>query len=383
MSTVLKRSSTFEVPSVRDPVAYLRDQLGPQFAARSAEHDEHDRFVAINFSELRENGYFTAAIPRELGGWGHEPIEVAELLRELGRHCSSTALAFAMHTHQVAIAAWRHRHLRAPTADFLRSVAERGTALLSTGGGDWLDSSGSAVAVPGGYEITAVKPFVSGASFGDLLNTSAVLVGSDGTREVLHFAVPMNSAGISIEPTWRALGMRATGSETVRLDSVRISDAAVSLRRPAGRWHPALHLVSMIAIPLIYSVYLGIAESARERVVLRVRRSVSPARSIDAIGGLDTELHEARLAHGELLRAMASNTPGVDTTNRVMMSRVIIARSVRRVLDLALDAGGGNAFYREATIERLFRDVQASRYHPLQEPAQRDLAGRLALGLLD
>ncbi len=36
---------------------------------------------------------------------------------------------------------------------------------------------------------------------------------------------------------------------------------------------------------------------------------------------------------------------------------------------------------RVGPIERLFRDIQAARFHPLQPPAQREVAGRMALGL--
>jgi alkylation response protein AidB-like acyl-CoA dehydrogenase len=51
------------------------------------------------------------------------------------------------------------------------------------------------------------------------------------------------------------------------------------------------------------------------------------------------------------------------------------------VLELALEVGGGSAFYRREGLERLFRDVQGSRYHPVPDAVQRELAGREALGL--
>ena len=41
---------------------------------------------------------------------------------------------------------------------------------------------------------------------------------------------------------------------------------------------------------------------------------------------------------------------------------------------------GGSAFYRKLGLERAFRDVQAARYHPLQEKVQLEYAGRMALG---
>jgi acyl-CoA dehydrogenase len=54
---------------------------------------------------------------------------------------------------------------------------------------------------------------------------------------------------------------------------------------------------------------------------------------------------------------------------------------VLNVAELALQAAGGSGFYRTTGLERLFRDAQAARFHPLQEGAQRDYAGRMALGL--
>jgi len=45
-----------------------------------------------------------------------------------------------------------------------------------------------------------------------------------------------------------------------------------------------------------------------------------------------------------------------------------------------VEASGGTVFYRSAGFERLFRDIQAARYHPLRNEAQRAFAGKLALG---
>lgn len=45
-----------------------------------------------------------------------------------------------------------------------------------------------------------------------------------------------------------------------------------------------------------------------------------------------------------------------------------------------MEVAGGAAFYRKTGLERAFRDVQAARFHPLQEKPQLDPAGRVALG---
>jgi alkylation response protein AidB-like acyl-CoA dehydrogenase len=48
---------------------------------------------------------------------------------------------------------------------------------------------------------------------------------------------------------------------------------------------------------------------------------------------------------------------------------------------LTLETAGGASFYRSRGVERLFRDLQAARFHPLADGAQHDYAGRSALGL--
>ena len=85
-------------------------RLVPTLAERAPEFDEADRFVAANYALLTEAGLVDAGVPRELGGSGAEVRELAEMLRVLAHGCGATALAFSMHTHQVAVPAWRWRH---------------------------------------------------------------------------------------------------------------------------------------------------------------------------------------------------------------------------------------------------------------------------------
>src|SRR6478752_6551723 len=87
----------------------LMQQLGTDFTKRTAEHDEQDSFVAENYAALKANGAFAAGVPAELGGGGLSHAELCAIVRELAHHCSSTALAFSMHTHVVASLAFSWR----------------------------------------------------------------------------------------------------------------------------------------------------------------------------------------------------------------------------------------------------------------------------------
>lgn len=381
MSLAAEKFAGADATKVAQKIAAILDELGPRFAARAADADEADRFVAENFSELKNHGLMSAGVPAELGGLGASYLDLCEMLRRIAFQCGSTGLAFSMHTHQVATNAWRWRYQKTPVDGLLKRVASESIVLLSSGGSDWLQGSGSATRVEGGYRVNGRKIFSSGAPAGDLLMTSAVYDDPEVGPTVLHFAVPMKADGVKLLDTWRAMGMRGTGSHDVELTDVFIADAAIGAKRPAGKWHPLFHIISMIAFPLIYSAYLGIAEASRDLVVDKARKRKTDAHSVELIGAIDNQLTSARLARQDMIAAAASNDPGLAITNRVMIGRTLVAQGVLKTVELAMEAAGGSAFYRAAGLERLFRDAQAARYHPLREAAQRAYAGKIALGL--
>lgn len=350
--------------------------LGRDFAARAADYDATDSFAAENFREIREAGLLSIGVPAELGGGDASYRELCGMLRETARHCSGTALALAMHTHPLAAAVWRWRKGdKAPVEGLLKRVAAENLMLLSTGGNDWLGGSGTAEKTEGGYLFSGRKRFVSGCEAGDILMTMA----REGDT-VLHAGVPMKSKGVRIEQTWRTLGMRASGSQDVVLDKVFVPEAAIAVRRPAGVWHPFFHLVSVIAWPLIYSVYRGVAEKLRDETVTLAMRKRQDDDTLQLIGALDTALAAAVAAHEQMVALGETATPGEAVTSTMMTLKRVMTEQMLEAASIAMDAAGGSAFYRAAGIEKLFRDIQAARYHPLAMQPQHRLAGRIALG---
>jgi acyl-CoA dehydrogenase len=349
-----------------------------RFAERVPQLEQGDEFVAANYEELKAAGLFAAAVPAELGGLGMEVPELAQMLNTMARACPSTALAFAMHTHVVAVAAWRWKNQKAPVQPMLEKVAKERMLLVTTGGGDWLDSSGEAVAVDGGYRVNARKSFCSAVPVGSVLATSAVV---KDRGEVIHFPVSLKAEGVRIEPTWKALGMRNTGSHDVVLQNVFIPEGAVQMKRPVSKWHPLFDLLCMFSLLLVYSVYLGVAQSARERTLEMVRKRKPSELLHQEIGEMENRLRGAELAWADWIACATAARPGRESTNRSMIDRTLMARGILGALDAAMNAAGGAAFYRAHGLEQLFRDAQGARFHPLQEGPQKQFAARTALGL--
>jgi acyl-CoA dehydrogenase len=366
-------------PDRRAPIERVASLLD-SFAAAAADHDANDSFVAENYVLLRNARLMSAGVPTELGGDGLEVPQLAALLQTIAHACPATALAFAMHTHLIALLAWRWRHQKAPLDAVLKRVADEQIVLVSTGGSDWLDSSGSARKVEGGFAVDVVKGFASGIPAGALLNTSAVYDDPDAGPTVLHFMVPLSAKEVRIEPNWRAMGMRGTSSHVVRIEGFVVAEDKISARRPKGQWHMLYHLISIIAIPLIYAVYLGVAESLRDAAVAAAKRRPLTPQLVDLVGEVETDLAAARYALADMI-AGSAEAPGLESTNRAFLGRGNFVSAAMRMAGNALELSAGSGYMRASPIERLFRDLQAARFHPLMSRPQRDLAGRLALGV--
>jgi alkylation response protein AidB-like acyl-CoA dehydrogenase len=363
-------------------VAAIARELAPTIAARAAAVDDSDCFVAENYALIKEAGLVEAGVPVELGGGGAEVRELADMLRILAQSCGSTALAFSMHTHQVAIPAWRWRHQKVAAVEpLLKRVASERLILLSSGGSDWIGGSGKAEKVEGGYRVSARKVFTSGAEAGAILMTGAIVDGEDGSRKVIHFGAPMRSTEVRIEETWRTLGMRGTASNDVVFENLFIPDAGVSFSRKAGEWHPVFQTIATIAFPLVYAVYLGVAESARDIAIGLAKKKPASDHATNLAGQMDTALRAGQLAHRHMIEVVERDAPSADTVNEVMIGRSLVASNAIRTVELAMELGGGGSFYRANGLERRFRDVQGARFHPLQAGPQARYAGAMALGL--
>ena len=364
-----------------DWVAVARE-LGPGFASRAAAYDANDSFALENYRELKECRVFSAPVPAELGGGGASPAGLCAVLRELGRHCSATALALSMHMHLVGTMVWLWRQ-GAPVAPLLERVAREQLVLITSGASDWLNSSGTAERVDGGYRVTARKSFCSGSPMGDLLLTSALYDDPTEGPTVLHFVVPLETPGLTVLDNWRTMAMRASGSNDIVLDGVLVPDAAISSRRPKGAWTPIWNVLPAIAGPLVMSVYLGAAEAARDLALQKVTHKREDPDLWYLVGEMENALVTGQTAVEAMVERCAEYalTPDTATANAALIRKTIAAQALTSAVEKALEAVGGGGILRAMGLERLVRDIHAAQFHPLPAKRQHRFTGRVALGL--
>jgi acyl-CoA dehydrogenase len=367
--------------AITHPTSHWRNltrSLGEEFAKRAPEYDRTGSFVTDNYRDLRKHRFFSVGIPAELGGSGATYEQLSNVIREIGRHCGSTALAFAMHTHPVAANIYRHLRGEQAATKTLLKLAKDELIVAGTGANDWLDSSGNARPVDGGYLVNARKRFVSGAPGADLFVSSVTHAGSEGT-EILHFAIPFSAKGVSIVETWNALGMRATGSHDVVLEDVFVPTEKIVGRRPARVWHPMWNVILPTAMPLIVSAYVGLAERAAELAIDSARHK--QANLAPAVGDMLNALTTAQLALADMVRSNDNHgfTPSTQLASDILARKSIAAEAVKTTVESAAELVGGPGFFNGHPIERMVRDVRAIHFHPLPLKRQQIFSGRVAL----
>jgi alkylation response protein AidB-like acyl-CoA dehydrogenase len=325
----------------------LVHELGPGFAEGAAERDENATFVAAHYDALRDRKVFSALVPEELGGGGARHSKMCAFVRGLAHYCGSTALCLSMHMHLVSAAVFNYRNGK-PGQKLLEKVAANEAILISTGANDWMASNGAVERVDGGFRVSAKKPFASGSPKGDVLVTSAPYEDPDEGWQVLHFPVPLSSDGVSLAGDWNTLGMRATGSETVVLDGVLVPEEAVVLRRPRGDYHPAFNVILTVAMPLIVSAYLGVAEAAAEIAVGQARKRPEDPVIPFLVGELTNLLTTAQITADSMVKICNDwdFEPVPETVNAILVRKAIAAKAILATAEKALETAGGGGFYR-------------------------------------
>ena len=355
-------------------------ELASEFGKNIPSYESNHTFVHENYARLKTEKIFSAIIPIELGGEGWTHSEMCAFLKELAQVCSSTALALSMHQHLVAANVWKYKRGQG-SEELLKRISANQLVLVSTGAGDWLSSSGTMEKVEGGYRVTARKHFASQSPAGDLLVSSAQYVDPDNGRQVLHFAVPFTTQGITVEDNWYAMGMRGTGSCSVSLTNVFVPEASISLQRPQGEFHPFWNVVLNVAMPLIMSVYVGIAEKAASIALKHASKNRELYTPL-LLGEMSNCLTTAKV----MLKDMIMNSNDLDfqpvneNGNAILIRKTVVAESCIQTVEKAIEIVGGQSYLQSSPLEKLYRDVLAGHFHPLSDKDQHLFTGNYLLG---
>jgi alkylation response protein AidB-like acyl-CoA dehydrogenase len=364
---------------------------------RAPQYDQENRFFTEDFEELRNAGYLTMAVPKELGGRGMSLAEVCREQRRLAYHAAPTALAVNMHLYWTGLVAdvWRSGD---KSVEWILKAAMEGEVFAAghaETGNDipGLLSTTRAERADGGYRFTGRKSFGTLTPVWTYLGLHGMDTSDPNAPKIVHAFMPRNTAGATIVDTWDVVGMRATQSQDTVLDGAFVPDKYIARVVPAGGAGIDLFVLGIFAWALMgfSNVYYGLARRALDLTIesLKTKTSIALTRPMiyhpevqHEIAEMVMEL-EAIEPHIEKIAQDWSN--GVDHGHewglKLIAAKYRAVKGSWKVVDTCLDLSGGFGIFRRSGIERLWRDARLGRIHPANSALAHELVGKTALGI--
>jgi L-evernosamine nitrososynthase len=380
------------------------EELAERMAADAEQHDAAGEYPLRNVKLLKQAGYFTAPIPEQFGGRGVESIfDVLVASSRLARGDASATLGLNMHVQIVMsmVRRWRtacHRGDERRTAAFGRSL-ERIVrdetviaAAVSEPNQNLTQPAASATRNGSGWVINGRKIFCSGSPAATMLLVSTQYEDAAGERLYGYAEVPSDTPGVTIHDDWDALGMRASGSNSVSFDDVHVPEMAlrggfkvgsargfIERNLPNGLFHA--------------SAAVGIAEAAHEVASARLfgKNSGTAEQMLSAENAIALTAMRATFGRAaELVDAFYQRHLSVDANaddwhsmfSEVQAAKTFVGETAARIVDRALLLSGGAGYRRAHVLSRAFRDVRAGAFmQPLGALRAYTYLGQATLGM--
>ncbi|MEE2875192.1 MAG: acyl-CoA dehydrogenase family protein [Chloroflexota bacterium] len=374
----------------------LAQMISVEISKTAAEHDKDNSFPHSHFELMQSTGYLKSAVPEAYGGPGHGLTDLTLAQYAIATGDGSTALGVGMHHMAVgteAISKKWPEHLRKrlfesvlthgsllnniasePELGSPRGGGRPATTLVPDGDGKWL--------LNGRKTWSTLAPQLTYA-----ITFAAV---EDGSNDTARIAQRMDAPGISIAETWDSMSMRATGSQDIIFENVKV-DADDFIQRGNSKSPSNDGIDGAAWFPLLLSAAnLGVASAACDYAIdfAKNRQPTGAPAPISKI----PHVHE-QVARMESLRRLSKNTVMTcaedwefnsddrpDLLPQISMTKLSSINSAIEITDLAISIVGGAALEKSRPLERYFRDVRSGLFNP---PIEGRALEQIAASVLD
>ncbi len=323
---------------------------------------------------MTEAGFYRLFTPRRFGGYEAEVHTIVEITEALGEADASAAWVIGI----AATSSWVAANLgdRGQSEIFGDSPDAHISGAAAPIGGQWAD---------GGVRLSGRWGYATGSDHADWLGLAAALPADDRrpATKVMCFA-PRDE--VRIDDTWRTVGMRGTGSNTMVADNLFVPEhRIVSLATLAdGAW-PVAHDAPMYRLTfgpmaqlLLVGPLLGIGEAALKYTIAKaptkaMHHTVFTSQS-DSVGvqvqiakaalKLQTARLHAYAAADEVDRtAAAGDSRDYEMRARIRAQCGYAAQQVLEAIRILVDVHGAGAFAETNPLQQIWRDANTGARH--------------------
>ncbi|MBT3831241.1 MAG: acyl-CoA/acyl-ACP dehydrogenase [Gammaproteobacteria bacterium] len=390
------------------------ESLTESLRDRAQAADQSSTVAATSFDDLKTAGINGAFVPEDCGGFGLRSIHdwIVGMSR-LGRGDGSVALATNMHLAVSRGLSSGRAAAQSSGNDTLAKALEAQLEQIVTGnmticatatepGTDNLHPLTQATPVNDGWRIDGLKLFVTGSPIASHIAMNLRVKGRDEKPDsISSVMMPMTTKGIEPQNDWNAMGMKGSGSQSIRFNNVVVPKTAVNPIGPWGYWNTGMLMNRNLANLPLLGVFLGIAEHAYELAIeaaLVTKKEGKPRQAdLPGIQHMIAEIEITLASTQSIVGRMGEITDDfleefqqkkipIERAHELLKDhqsmKWVVNRNAIEIVNRAMDIVGGSGFMDNNPLSRLYRDVRAGPFMQPYSPTEaRDYIGKVALGI--
>jgi alkylation response protein AidB-like acyl-CoA dehydrogenase len=374
-------------------LAELADKHAADVFVTAGEYDRANTFPYPHWESLRRSGLLAASVPVDLGGRGvTSALDLAVAVSRLARGDGAIAIGVAMHLSTF----WYLARLsdressgssaasgNARFAGLLRLLLRRcgrgrvvACVAISEAGTSLGRPHTTAERVGDGYRVNGRKTFCTASPVGTLFCGTVRIASADGPDRLGFAVLPRDTAGLTVQSNWDALGMRASGSNDVLFEDCEVPAHMVTEVGPVGVLGADLLPMTMVGVLTLAAAALGIAERSQELAVGSVSPGATPRAAVrDLIAENEIDLATSRAVLTRVASTLDTMLSAPTITSpppvlselmmQVQCANVAVKRAAVAIVDRCLTVCGGRGYLSSSPLSRLYRDVRAG---PFMQP---------------
>ena len=363
----------------------VRDFADREMAPRAREVDEKEEFDWKNWEGMARLGITGIGIDPQYGGSGGGYRQVAIAAEEIARGDFAASTGLIAHLSLGTSSIYRFGN-EEQKQRFVPSLASgKGVAawaLTEPGGGsDAAALQTTASQRDGAYFLNGSKMFITNADVAESMVVFATQDRTLGYRGISAFIVPQGTPGMQVTAMHGKMGIRASSTCEVVFQDAPVP--AENLLGEEGRgFRQAMEILDSSRI-IIAAQCVGIGQAALEEAVRYAQHRETFGRPIAQhqaiqfmLADMATAVHAARTT---TMQAATLKDEGQPFINEASMAKLIASEMCVNVTSQALQVHGGAGYFKESTVERLFRDARVTTIYEGTSEVQRLLIARQVL----
>ncbi len=370
---------TEEQRMIRDMARdFAREQLAPHAGRWDKEGWIPDEIVA----QMGALGLLGMVVPEEWGGTFSDYTSYAIAIEEIAVGCAATSGLMSVHNSVGCgpILAWGSEAQKKSWLPDLASGRKIGAFCLTEpqAGSEANNLKTRAVLKDGKWVLDGNKQFVTNGKRAAVAIVFAVTDPELGKKGLSAFIVPTDAPGFNVQRTEKKMGIRASDTCAIALESCAIP--AENLLGPRGKGL-AIALSNLEGGRIgIASQALGIARAAFEAALAYSRERTQFGKKIiehqsiaNMLADMHTRLNAARLL---ILHAARMRDEGLPCLSEASQAKLYASELAEWVCSKAIQIHGGYGYLEDYPVERHYRDARITQIYEGTSEVQRMLIAR-------